>query len=69
MPVMDGIEATTQIRRFLEERGEGTCIIGVTGHVQQEFQQKGIKAGMDEVYGKPLYNQTMKEILSKYYKA
>ena len=37
MPVMDGIEATIQIRRFLEERGEETCIIGVTAHVQQEF--------------------------------
>ena len=39
MPVMDGIEATTQIRRFLEQSGEETCIIGVTAHVQQELQQ------------------------------
>jgi CheY-like chemotaxis protein len=37
MPVMDGIEATTKIREFLKERGEKTCIIGVTGHVQQSF--------------------------------
>ena len=37
MPVMDGIEATTKIREFLQERGEETCIIGVTGHVQQSF--------------------------------
>jgi CheY-like chemotaxis protein len=37
MPVMDGIEATTKIRKFLQERGEETCIVGVTGHVQQSF--------------------------------
>ena len=54
MPVMDGIEATTKIR-------------GVTGHVQDSFTKKGKSAGMNEIYGKPLYNESMKEILKKYY--
>ena len=69
MPVMDGIEATAKIRSYLKSKNvrEQPSIIGVTGHVQESFQQKGIKAGMDKIYGKPLYAESMKEILSKYY--
>jgi len=69
MPVMDGIEATAKIRSYLKSKNvrEQPSIIGVTGHVQESFQQKGIKAGMDKIYGKPLYAESMKEILSEYY--
>ena len=38
MPVMDGIEATTKIRAYLKHKNEKPIIIGVTGHVQEEFK-------------------------------
>jgi len=66
MPVMDGIEAVSKIRKFLKPKMEFPSIIGVTGHVQESFQQKGIAAGMDKIYGKPLYSSIMKDILDKY---
>ena len=67
MPVMDGIEATGKIRAYLKHKNEKPIIIGVTGHVQESFKQKGIGAGMDTIYGKPLYSTVMKEILNTYY--
>ena len=67
MPVMDGIEATAKIRAYLKPKNEKPIIIGVTGHVQESFKQKGIAAGMDAVYGKPLHSTVMKEILNTYY--
>lgn len=69
MPVMDGIESTTKIRSYLKFKNvvEQPTIIGVTGHVQESFKQKGISAGMDKIYGKPLYCDSMKEILNQYY--
>ena len=33
MPVMDGIEATAKIRKYLKTKKEKVTIIGVTGHV------------------------------------
>ena len=41
-------------------------IIGVTGHVHDHYKMSGLKAGMDEIYSKPLYFETMKEVLQKY---
>lgn len=69
MPVMDGIEATAKIRSYLKSKNvkEQPSIIGVTGHVQESFQEKGLKAGMDKIYGKPLYSENMKKILSEFY--
>ena len=67
MPVMDGIEATAKIRAYLKPKNEKPIIIGVTGHVQESFKQKGIAAGMDKIYGKPLYSTVMKEIIKTYY--
>ena len=72
MPVMNGITATIKIRKYLKNdlkiaREDQPKIIGVTGHVMDSFKQEGKKAGMDEIYGKPIYAETLKEILYKYY--
>lgn len=59
MPIMDGIEATRQIRKDLNaakvSREDQPIIIGITGHVHEEFKQQGIQAGMDEVLSKPVH--------------
>ena len=67
MPVMDGIEATAKIRAYLKPKNEKPIIIGVTGHAQESFQQKGKEAGMDAIYAKPLYSTAMEEVINKYY--
>ena len=68
MPVMDGIDATKKIRSILKDKKhEGlTTIVGITGHVQGEFQEEGIKAGMDQILAKPLYAGDLKKTLIKY---
>ena len=59
MPSKDGIEATREIRQCLESkdipRKEQPVIIGVTGHVLDNFKTIGKEAGMDEITSKPLY--------------
>ena len=62
MPVMDGLEASAQIRQFLTDqmslnRDEQPIIIGVSG--QGELQQNIESAGIDIIYTKPLYFEQM----------
>jgi CheY-like chemotaxis protein len=55
MPIMNGLEAVTQIR-VLEQRGVMTGrlpVIGVTANVRQQQIQTAMEAGMDDVVGKP----------------
>ena len=70
MPIMSGIEATKQIREYLDQQGVNResqpKILGVTGHVGDQYKTEGIKAGMDEIYSKPLYASKMEEITIKY---
>jgi PAS domain S-box-containing protein len=64
MPVMDGIEATKQIRT-LSEYG-GVKIIGVTaGNVLGE-KEKCLQAGMDDFLPKPLRQADLKGMLEKH---
>lgn len=58
MPVLNGIEMTKRIRKLKDIKQP--IIIGITGHVQETYKSEGLKAGMDEIYSKPLYLSTMK---------
>jgi CheY-like chemotaxis protein len=53
MPVMDGLEATRQIRRSTGPNRR-TRIIGLTAAVGPIFEQQCRDAGMDEYLGKPV---------------
>jgi signal transduction histidine kinase/CheY-like chemotaxis protein len=53
MPVMDGLEATRQIRRSTGPNRR-TKIIGLTAAVGPIFEQQCRDAGMDEYLGKPV---------------
>jgi CheY-like chemotaxis protein len=62
MPIMNGIEATRNIREFLHrekriDAKEQPRIIGVTAHCIDKYVIDAKSQGMDEVYGKPLYYQ------------
>lgn len=41
-------------------------IVGITGHVLDQYMAAGTKAGMDDIYSKPLYASQMEEILKQY---
>jgi CheY-like chemotaxis protein len=63
MPVMNGIDCTKKIRSVLTKKdniANKPKIIGLTGHVQEKFIKEGIKAGMDDVFAKPLYINVLK---------
>ena len=64
MPIMDGIKATSQIRNYLTKelnikRADQPMIVGITGHVHEQFKTDGLKAGMDKIMTKPCYIQDL----------
>jgi CheY-like chemotaxis protein len=71
MPEMDGIESTEKIREFLTNEwrlhiSKQPFIIGVTGHTEEKYRQRGIAAGMNEIQPKPLYYKAMMDLLKRY---
>ena len=64
MPVMDGLEATSQIRQ--RERGSRTPIIGVTAAAFQEDRDRCFEAGMDDFLAKPVSLDQLREMLRKW---
>jgi signal transduction histidine kinase/CheY-like chemotaxis protein/HPt (histidine-containing phosphotransfer) domain-containing protein len=53
MPGMDGLEATRNIRQMERASGNHQIIIGLTGNVAKEDEQRRIEAGMDGYLTKP----------------
>lgn len=63
MPVMDGCEATTSLRRA----GYAGPILALTASVLPQEQGACLAAGMDEVLTKPLERGTLREALERWY--
>ncbi len=67
MPVMDGHEATRQIRKVEAEKNNGrTPIIALTAHAIKEEIDKCIAAGCDTHIGKPVKKATLLQTIEKY---
>ena len=67
MPVMDGYEATREIKKWeRERRGTPTPVIALTAHALKEEEQKSIDAGCDAHLIKPIKKQALLEALAKY---
>ena len=70
MPNMNGIEATKKMRKYLDQmkkpKSEQPIIIGVTGHILEDYKIEGLNAGMDLIVPKPLYSKDFKMYLKKY---
>ena len=62
MPIMGGLEATEELRKQDFKRP----IIALTANVSNEDQQECLKAGCDDILGKPLVITDLKKILLKY---
>ena len=64
LPVMDGYEATRQIRGSLPN----TPIIGLSAHAMDGHKQKAQDAGCDDYLTKPVDDSLLYEMLDRYLK-
>jgi PAS domain S-box-containing protein len=65
MPVMDGLEATRQIRLFEKTAGaRHTPIVALTAHAFAGYREECIAAGMDDYMTKPVSTENFRHILS-----
>jgi CheY-like chemotaxis protein len=64
MPILNGIEATIQIRSNVECKT--LPIVGVTADPNPDVRQRCLKGGMNDVLLKPVSADTFREILGKY---
>jgi len=65
MPVMDGLEATRQIRQRERERGQPPLpILALTGSTRDEHRFLCIEAGMNATLPKPIAKQALGQAIS-----
>jgi two-component system cell cycle response regulator DivK len=63
MPVMDGWEATRQLRRY--ELTREVPIVAVSAHCREEQRELAIRAGCDEYIPKPVDYEALDRVLAK----
>ena len=67
MPVLDGYEATKEIRQLADKNLLSTTpVIALTAHAMLNNDQKCYDAGMDDFLSKPVRIKEMKEVLNKW---
>jgi CheY-like chemotaxis protein len=66
MPNMDGYTATQRIRAWEEShRLAPVLIYGVSAHALAEYQQQGLRSGMNEFLVKPLKQEDLSKALTQ----
>ncbi|MDX8355313.1 ATP-binding protein [Cognatiyoonia sp. IB215182] len=63
MPVMDGIEATRQLRGK-DGPNRRTHIVGLTAHGREEYREEAEQAGMDRFHTKPIRLDALQGIIA-----
>lgn len=65
MPIMDGYEATRQIRKLENPETANIPIVAITANAFEEDRQKALEAGMNEHVSKPIDMERLLEIMKK----
>jgi len=65
MPVMDGFEATQEIRR-LEAGGRRTPVVALTANAMAGDRERCLEAGMDDFISKPIQEQALAASLERW---
>ena len=65
MPIMDGYEATRQIRKLKNPETANIPIIAMTANAFEEDRQKALEAGMNEHVSKPIDMERLLEVVKK----
>lgn len=68
MPVMNGLEAATEIRKLPREDVEALPIIAMTANAYDEDVRESLKAGMNAHLAKPIDPQLLLDTIRKYVK-
>jgi predicted ATPase/signal transduction histidine kinase/ActR/RegA family two-component response regulator/tRNA A-37 threonylcarbamoyl transferase component Bud32 len=65
MPVMNGYEASQQIRQQEHVlKLASTPIIGLTGHTEEKYKQQALAAGMNDVLSKPFTKDDIQHLVA-----
>lgn len=66
MPIMDGLTASLEIRRFEEQAGlKRTPIIAITGLASADAQEQAKLSGIDSLLTKPVSMKTLRNIIEE----
>jgi len=66
MPVMDGYQATAEIREHETTTGHRTPIIGLSARAMDGDRESAIAAGLDDYLTKPLRKEELREMLQRW---
>jgi CheY-like chemotaxis protein len=66
MPIMDGYEATREIRKSSREDLAEIPIIAMTANAFDEYKQNAYEAGMSGHMSKPITQEKLLDTLGKY---
>ncbi len=69
MPVMDGLEASLQIRKYEKTRGlQPAIIIALTALTSLQAEQEALDSGVDRFMSKPVSIKKLRDVVGEYFR-